>query len=167
MQENLEQYINKIFRKTKQFLRKNLPEDYEEPNIKLRTEYHPSKRLEDYSADYDYKSNKILFTFHKKEETIKDDDIVTNFLRVKMQRKNSYLVSMMHEIFEAQYINDLTKRKLPVSEYDFTMAHERAVKLELKALDKLINKSRDRDKEDFIRRKEARQKEFKAKIRGV
>ena len=172
MPKNLEGYVAKILEEAKDFLRNNFPEYYEEPDVKIKVKYRNKKLSFDYRAGYNEKTKEITIISYEKKKEPKDDDIITNEFKLRMKRKNTYLVSIIHEIAEAQYMNAVTSRNFPLTYYDITTSHEIAISLELHALKKLIEQSEGQDKEEFIKRKEAREKELKKrekifKLRGV
>lgn len=169
MSKNLELYVNKIFEKAKVFLQKNFPKEYEKPDVKISAAYEPNTKFSwFYKANYNYETNKIIFITHENEgKKPKDEDVVESSFKVKMKRKNAYLVSMIHEMREAQYFNLIRAKKFPLSEYDVMTAHEAAVDLELRALDKLVKQTKGEDKEEFSKRKEARVKELEHRAKFI
>ncbi|MDP2908911.1 MAG: hypothetical protein Q8N77_03840 [Nanoarchaeota archaeon] len=163
MQENLEQYVNRIFKETKDFFRENFPKEYEDIKTGIKVACEPNTKYKGaYRVDYSFARDEITLTTHESsEKKPKDDDTVWNFLQVKMKRKNAYMVSLTHEIQEAIYYSAMRAKNQILSEYDVILSHELATEQELKALKKLISQSKGQDKEEFKKRKEAREKEIK------
>lgn len=168
MPDNLEKYVNKVFKQAKNFLQKNFPEVYEDIQTTVTIKYELGRKNLDYDAAYDYNKNQVVIITYKKVENPKDKDIVLNGLNIRMTRKNSYLTSFIHELGETIYLKELMNRKMIVTYYDIDISHNAAVSLEMHALEKLIEQSEGEDKQDFIRRKKARIKDKKKyKLKGV
>ncbi len=168
MPDNLETYVNKVFKQAKSFLQKNFPEVYEAIGIKIGVRYEKKKTKYDYTMEYRPRIKCILFKSYEKPEKPEDSDIIRNAFGIKMRRKNSYLVSIIHEIGEAMYMKELTDRNMIISYYDVDVSHNVATSLEMHALEKLIKQTKGKDRQDFIRRKKARLKDNKKyKLKGV
>lgn len=168
MPEKLEEYVIKTFEEAKEFLQKNFPEIYEDIDLKIELKYEKRKTKFDYDIEYRPRKKKVTFKSYKKTRKPKNKDIITNAFGIRMRRKNSYLISMIHEIGEAWYMKELTKRNMKITFYDIDVSHDVATSLELHSLEKLIGQSEGRDKKDFIKRKKARLKEIKRrKLKGV
>ncbi len=168
MPDNLETYVNKVFKQAESFLQKNFPEIYEDIGIKTRIRYGKKKTKYDYTMEYRPRIKCILLKSYEKKEEPKDNDIINNAFGIKMRRKNSYLVSIIHEIGEAMYMKKLTNRNMQITFYDLDISHQAATSIELHALEKLIEQSSGENRQDFIRRKKARLKDNKKyKLKGV
>ena len=168
MPDNLEKYVNKIFKQANNFLQKNFPEVYEYIGIKTGIRYEKKKTKYDYTMEYRPRIKCIMLKAYEKPEEPKDNDIIINAFGIKMRRKNSYLVSIIHEIGEAMYMKELTNRNMIISYYDVDVSHNVATSLEIHALEKLIKQSSGKDRQDFMRRKKARIKDNKKhKLKGV
>lgn len=167
MRDNLETYIGKVFKQAKKFLQKNFPEIYEDAGVKIGVRYRLEERLSyDYDMLYLPRKKCMVLQTYEEPKVPKDEDIITNAFGIKMQRKNSYLVSIIHELGEAIYLKNFKDSKLTY--YDLDVSHSLAVSIELHALEKLIEQSSGKDRQDFIRRKKARTKDMKKyKSKGV
>lgn len=166
--KELEKYIEKIYKEANQLVREIAPYFYEEMDLKIEAKYkRPKKGLNiDYDIEYchdwkDSSMSRIILSYFQKCKNPKDDDEITNNFGIKMKRKNAYLVSLIHEIGEAQFIKKLAEKNRIPPYWKINAAHSVAIILEKSCLDKLIEQSKGRDKEGFIKRKEARQKRIR------
>ncbi|MDP2906970.1 MAG: hypothetical protein Q8O03_03450 [Nanoarchaeota archaeon] len=168
MPDNLETYVNKVFKQAKNFLQNNFPEIYEDIGIKTGVIYKKKKTKYDYTMEYRPRIKCIQLKAYEKPEKPKDNDIIRNAFGIKMRRKNSYLVSIIHELGEAMYMKELTNRNMIISYYDVEVSHNVATSLEMHALERLIEQTKGKDRQDFMRRKKARLKDNKNhKLKGV
>jgi hypothetical protein len=92
------------------------------------------------------------------EERIIDDD-----LHIKIKRKNSYLISLIHELAETSHDNYKyqIKKIKSLKRFYNDNPHLFAINIELHILKKLIKCSAEEDRNDFIKRFNARMKDLK------
>lgn len=87
MPDNLETYVNKVFKQAKNFLQKNFPEIYEDIGIKKWVKDEEGKAKYDYTMAYNPRIKWILLKVYEKSEKPKDNDIIRNAFGIKMRRK--------------------------------------------------------------------------------